>query len=303
MSTKFFNLYSIVVLYNPDYNKLFKLCQILSSNNINIVLIDNSDNNKIDFKKIIELPKIHVIELCYNFGIAKAQNIGINYSLNEKADAILFFDQDSQIDSTFLSKLISPLSNNKISICAPVLVDFDSEIQLPTISINKLGLLSQIHDLSKKSDFNIVISSGLVVKSEIFSRVGLMNEEYFIDYVDTDFCFRCFAQNIKIYIVPNAIMKHPVGEKMVKIFGLYFFIHNPQRVYYQTRNCLIFSTKNYVPIIFRLREIISLAMHQIFLLCFYYRNRKYYMKAFFLGLFHGFLGKKGKLSLDLNFKS
>jgi rhamnosyltransferase len=296
-------LFSVVVAYNPEYNKLLALCQVLSSSDITTVLIDNSDINKIEFTEISKLSKIHIINLFDNFGIAKAQNIGINYALTQNADAIIFFDQDSQIDSSFLSNLIAPLSNDNISICAPLFIDFDSEIQLPVISINKFGLISYSNNFQKELDNKIVISSGLIVKSEIFNLVGLMNEEYFIDYVDTDFCFRCFARNIKINVVPNAVMKHPVGDKMVKILGFYFFIHNPQRVYYQIRNCFLFSSKNYVPLLFRLREIISLAFHQFFLMCFYYKNRLYYLKAFYYGFLHGLIGKSGKSELDLNFKS
>lgn len=303
MECKDFILYSVVVAYNPEFNKLLNLCQVLSDSNITTVLIGNSDISKIEFTEISKLLKIHIINLFDNFGIAKAQNIGINYALTQNADAIIFFDQDSQVDSSFLTNLIAPLNNDKISICAPVFIDFDSEIQLPIISINKFGLISYSNNFEKSLDNKIVISSGLIVKSEIFNLVGLMNEEYFIDYVDTDFCFRCFANNIKINVVPNAVMKHPVGEKMVKILGFHFFIHNPQRVYYQIRNCFLFSSKNYVPLIFRVREIISLAFHYSFLLCFYYKNRIYYLKALFYGFYHGLMGKSGKSELDLNFKS
>lgn len=298
-----FKLFSVVVAYNPEYNKLLALCQVLSSCDITTVLIDNSDINKIEFTDIRKLSKIHIINLFDNFGIAKAQNIGINYALTQNADAIIFFDQDSQIDSSFLSNLIAPLSNDNISICAPLFIDFDSEIQLPVISINKFGLISYSNNFQKELDNKIVISSGLIVKSEIFNLVGLMNEEYFIDYVDTDFCFRCFACNIKINVVPNAVMKHPVGDKMIKILGFYFFIHNPQRVYYQIRNCFLFSSKNYVPLLFRLREIISLVFHQFFLMCFYYKNRLFYLKAIYYGFLHGLIGKSGKSELELNFKS
>ena len=296
-------LFSVIVAYNPEYNKLLDLCQVLSNSDITTVLIDNSDIDKIEFTEISKISKIHIINLFDNFGIAKAQNIGINYALTQNADAIIFFDQDSQIDSSFLSNLIAPLSNENISICAPVFIDFDSEIQLPVISINKFGLISYSNNVQKELDNKIVISSGLIAKSEIFNLVGLMNEEYFIDYVDTDFCFRCFARNIKINVVTNALMKHPVGDKMVKILGFYFFIHNPQRVYYQIRNCFIFSSKKYVPFLFILREIISLVFHQFFLMCFYYKNRLYYLKAIYYGFLHGLIGKSGKSELELNFKS
>ena len=194
-------LFSVVVAYNPEYNKLLDLCQVLSNSDITTVLIDNSDIDKIEFTEISKISKIHIINLFDNFGIAKAQNIGINYALTQNADAIIFFDQDSQIDSSFLSNLIAPLSNENISICAPVFIDFDSEIQLPVISINKFGLISYSNNFQKKLDNKIVISSGLIVKSEIFNLVGLMNEEYFIDYVDTEFCFRCFAHPMSYTIL------------------------------------------------------------------------------------------------------
>jgi len=300
MTSNKFNFFSIVVLYNPEYYKLFNLCQILSSFDINVVLVDNSDLIKTDFTIIKELTRIQVIELYDNFGIAKAQNIGINYALENNAEAILFFDQDSQIDSTILNDLVFCISNPGVKICAPVFSDADSGVLLPITTVNKSGFIYKFSDFYNNSGYPIVISSGLFVKVEVFKTVGFMNEDYFIDYVDTDFCFRCLAHNVKIVILGDALMKHSIGNALIKILGFHFSKHNPQRVYYQIRNCFIFCKKDYVPFLFKLREVVSITFHQFFLFLFFYDKRNHYLKAIFLGLIHGFSGRIGKFSLNLD---
>lgn len=290
---------SVIVLYKPDSHILFNLCEVLSSNMISVILMDNSISDKSELANLNQLTGIRIVELFDNLGIARAQNLGINLAIENNADAILFFDQDSHIDSSILNDLIFCISNPEVNVCAPVFIDVDTGIFLPIIKIDKFGLLSKVYDQNNDTDNSLVISSGLLVKLEVFKTVGFMNEDYFIDYVDTDFCFRCFSKNVKITVVEKAVMKHSIGKKMILIFGFHFSIHNPQRVYYQIRNCFIFCRKDYVPLFFKLREIISIGFHQFISLLFFYDKRKHYLKAIFLGLIHGFSGRIGKFSLNL----
>ena len=293
------NIFSIIVLYNPDAIKLFNLCLTLSNSKIPTILINNSDQQKLQSSKFKKFFDLQIIELYDNLGIARAQNMGIDLAIENNAEAILFFDQDSQIESSILNDLISCISNPEVKVCAPVFIDVDTGIFLPIIKIDKFGLLSKVYDQNNDTENSLVISSGLLVKLEVFKTVGFMNEDYFIDYVDTDFCFRCFSKNVKITVVEKAVMKHSIGKKMILIFGFHFSIHNPQRVYYQIRNCFIFCKKDYVPLFFKLREIISIGFHQFISLLFFYDKRKHYLKAIFLGLIHGFSGRIGKFSLNL----
>jgi rhamnosyltransferase len=190
-----------------------------------------------------------------------------------------------------------------VKISAPIFKDYKSQNLIPSIRVSSLGLLTKSNSYSIKFDRFLVISSGMAIKNEVFKVVGFMNEKYFIDYVDTDFCFRCFASNYNIYINCNAIMNHSVGDKMYNFAGLYFFIHKPLRLYYQTRNCIYFLKNKYIPLMYKVREIISFFFHQFVLLLFFYQNKPQYFKAIILGIFHAIKGLQGRINESRNMKS
>ena len=293
----YLDTYAIVVSFNPVMKDLFRLCQVLDNANINVLVIDNSELENVIFDEFSTLNNFTAIKLFSNHGIANAQNIGIRHALARNAKYIIFFDQDSIINANFLFHLLDPFKNDEVKISAPLFVDTKSNIFIPVYRVNHIGVLSRsnIENIDISNNF-VVISSGMAVKREVFDVVGLMKEEYFIDYVDTDFCFRCFSNKIKIYINKKAIMNHSVGDRLIPFMGFNFFVHKASRVYYQTRNLILFSRKNYVPLIYRLRELLSFFFHQIILLLFIYRNKQQYLKALAYGLSDGLKGISGKIS-------
>ena len=95
-------VYSIIVCFNPNVYRLFKLCSDLINQKSKIVLVDNSINSCLND---LVNENIELIQLGDNLGIAKAQNIGIQHVFKQNADIFVFFDQDSEIENNFLSNL------------------------------------------------------------------------------------------------------------------------------------------------------------------------------------------------------
>ncbi len=83
------------------------------------------------------------------------------------------------------------------------------------------------------------ITSGNLLKAEVFDKVGFFDDSLFIDLVDTDFCMRLNEKNIKMIKIRDAILYHSLGEsKSVKSGFLKFNTsnHSALRRYYMTRN-------------------------------------------------------------------
>lgn len=83
------------------------------------------------------------------------------------------------------------------------------------------------------------ITSGNLVRTEVFNKVGLYEEKLFIDYVDHEFCLRLKKNNFKIFLVKNAFLYHKLGEisqKKILIKSVTFTNHSYIRRYYITRN-------------------------------------------------------------------
>ena len=66
-----------------------------------------------------------------------------------------------------------------------------------------------------------------------------MNEQLFIDGVDTDWCERAVLKKLKLYKSNNVFLKHKIGNKYINFFGIKKSYHQLDlRVYYIIRNSI-----------------------------------------------------------------
>lgn len=116
------NIFSVIVTYNPKVNSLISLIDMLLEENVNVVVVDNTELSTL--AHYLDM-KAKVISYNANLGIAKAQNEGIAWARSHGADIIVFFDQDSRIEKNFISELTKPLVSTKPQVVAPVFFDID----------------------------------------------------------------------------------------------------------------------------------------------------------------------------------
>jgi rhamnosyltransferase len=287
------NLFSIIVTYNPNVENLISLSKTLISDNVKVIVVDNTETSYIGILEKID--GVLLIKNEDNLGIAKAQNIGIKKAIDCTADVIIFFDQDSKIEKGFIDNLTCILDKEKAIISSPIFFDEQKKFKFPSIRLNKLGMFNFFYPLKELEPYLVdaVISSGTAVTIEVFKRVGLMDETYFIDFVDTEWCLRCRNNNIPIYTMPNAVMLHTIGDKHINLFFLRLSIHTPIRTYYKVRNSFIFFNNRNVPFALGFSRIIVNLIHN-FISCIISKDKNIYFKHYFQAIVDGFMGVKGK---------
>ncbi|NBA24204.1 rhamnosyltransferase [Aeromonas caviae] len=281
-------IYAVIVTYNPEEEKLKSLISSLMSSGVYPVVVDNASS------LLCALP-CKVIQLDSNYGIAKAQNIGVDYilSVDTNASAVVFFDQDSSIsDDVFISKLYEPILNNRTKISAPVFIDQACGFTYPIVEIKKLGNRVKHYPSPDAAEFNVncVISSGTMVEVSALKKIGFMIEGLFIDYVDTEWCLRAYSMGFDILIVPSARMKHSIGDKTIKFGSFYIPKHSPTRRYYRIRNAFYLLRMSHVPKIMSCREIIFSIMHQTILISLSKSERRAYLNSLLRGVRDGLMG-------------
>jgi len=128
-------------------------------------------------------------------------------------------------DSSYFSLLIDNFKSFKsVGISCPWIVDK-----------NFPGKSTRI--TSYEVDF--CITAGSLISLEAYSNVGGFNENFFIDYVDFEYCLKLKRNFFKIIKNPKAQLLHTVGElKKWNIGPVSFYStnHSPLRLYYRTRN-------------------------------------------------------------------
>ena len=186
---------SVVVLYNPDANVY---------NNINsyirqvdrLYIVDNSElDNSFLITKIHCPEKTEYIWNKTNIGIAAALNIGAKLALEKKFDYLLTMDQDSEASPFLVSNLLECFSqDSQIAVVSPILQ-------------HRIG--RKIKDKKTKSCEEVLSTwtSGNLVDLSKFQKIGGYREDFFIDYVDHDFCLRLNKMGFKVYVCNKTFLK------------------------------------------------------------------------------------------------
>ncbi|WP_232582988.1 glycosyltransferase family 2 protein [Photobacterium phosphoreum] len=282
----------IIIAYNPDVNLVINNIKKISKLDIvnEIIVVDNS---LVDNKLIID--NVTYIPLFDNYGIAKAQNIGIQHSCNNSiTDAILLFDQDSVIESDMVEILYGDFNKYKkeyknIAAIGPLTIDsFSNKKEIPKFNqmVDSLNLL-----IVKE-----IIASGKLINKEIISDVGLMNEELFIDGVDHEWCWRATSKNYKIVLSLNALMVHTVGDSRIKIplIPLSLRVASPIRMYYQYRNFFLLIKEKHTPLFWKIRNSIGYILKGLIFTLFV-SDRKERFSFIKKGVIDGIKDKRGRI--------
>jgi rhamnosyltransferase len=283
---------TVIVCFEPDLQRLRRLCETLRADGSTVVFVDNSEPPRLDDRQRPQ--DCESIVIGFNSGIAHAQNVGLAAATRAGADVLVFFDQDSTIEPGFLPALVSSLRLGAPDIVSPLYRDDASKLELPSVRVNRYGITKAVHrgDSSIPYSVDIVISSGTAATKEVFEVAGPFDEGLFIDFVDTEWCLRCRSKEIPIRVVPAAVMHHRIGSKSIRVGFLTVFVHSPARCYYQLRNCFHLFRKRHVPFLFALRETASVFLSRALLLLFV-EDRSTYVKAYFRALRDGMRGVTG----------
>jgi|DewCreStandDraft_4_1066084.scaffolds.fasta_scaffold03763_13 rhamnosyltransferase len=224
---------SITVTFNP-HNKLINQIKSLKKQVESIIIVDNGTKNNSILNYLRKKYRIKIILNNENVGLAQALNIGIKFAIKKGYKWILTMDQDSIPDNDMVNKMTD--SYNKTVSFAKQNIAGIFPFHIEEKYYNK----KSIKKINKnKYIVNFGITSGSLLKTQVFKKIGFFKEEFFIDYIDYEFCMRAGVNGYKFLQVNSAILLHSLGDtKEITFFNkkISFSNHSPLRRYYITRN-------------------------------------------------------------------
>lgn len=244
-------VYIVILNWNgyEDTSELLESLYKVNYVNYKVVVVDN--NSSAGEAEKIEKGygyKSHIIRCKENLGFAGGTNVGIKYALEKQADYILLLNNDTTVHSDFLQILIDKFNTeNQAGIIAPQINYYDN----PKKIWSEGGKISRIRGSGfaysdkletevNRVDRSVTFVSGccMLIKSEVFLKIGLFDENYFLYTEDTDLCLRVIKTGYKIYLTPGSKIFHKVN---MSTKGSYSTLP----LYYTTRNRLYFAKKNF----------------------------------------------------------
>lgn len=244
---------AIIVTYNPDGSKVRASVQKLGKQVDQVVVVDNSDQPENIFA---DIQQVHYISMDGNKGIAAAQNKGIKYLQENNFDFVLFSDQDSESDETLIGELLRIylyLEEQGISLAAigPHPVRKDNGKSYYTVPRGKKIKENSIQVNNKNYtlvEMHSIMSSFSLCRVNSFSEIGEFESKLFIDAVDDEWCWRARSKfGKRSFFIKELLLRHMLGQET----NLPINQSSPFRLYYQYRNFLILSRRDYTPIFWK----------------------------------------------------
>lgn len=247
----------VVVTYCPDPGVMARQFHRLAEEGVNVVLVDNFSPMQEEIIAAAAGYGFEHIALEKNVGVAGAQNAGLEKVRAMKGEYAVLLDQDSIPDEGAFEALLDALLN--ASEGAPVAAigsSYTLQAGTPGSSFVRFAWFGFRKVYCAPGDpglhqVDFLISSGSLFPMSVLAEVGPMQEELFIDHVDTEWFLRAGSLGYRSYGSCGARMSHALGERVVRIWlGRWRTVpvHKSFRYYFTFRNSIWLYRQKYAPV-------------------------------------------------------
>lgn len=177
-----------------------------------------------------------VLDLGHNGGFAFGNNRLIEGPLSAPADArpryVLLLNPDTLVRPGAIRALLEFMqARPDAGLAGSRLIDPDGSVQVSAFRFQglfselddglRLGLVSRLlsrwkvtapQPLDRPTRCDWVAGASLIVRREVFERIGLMDEAYFLYFEEEDFIKRAADAGFSCWYVPDSIVVHLVGQ-------------------------------------------------------------------------------------------
>ncbi|RQR49231.1 glycosyltransferase family 2 protein [Burkholderia sp. Bp9126] len=244
----------VTVLYQSDdvLQDFFESLKVQVNVEMKLYVIDNSpkDSGSAAAQKMAREAGIpaDVIFNNQNAGVARGNNQGIDMALADGCEYVLLANNDVEFrDPNTIANLIKPIEAGtaRLATFPKILYHGTNRIWCAGGTISRMrATTSHIgdgdEDVGQFDDpgfSEYAPTCFMALHKNVFDRVGLMDENYFVYYDDTDFVWRMNRAGIHLWYVPSSLVCHKVSFSTGGN-------ESPFSLFYCTRNRLYFSRKN-----------------------------------------------------------
>lgn len=289
----------IIVTYNPDLAALKRLLMAVGPQVDQLVVVDNGSKTELAHWLAKQDFKTTFVGLGENYGIAKAQNVGIEHARATGSAYVLLLDQDSTPAEDMVAKLLAVAKARlaagvQVGCVGPRYEDSRQKNPPPFIQVRGLRLERQpCESCDSVVDVDYLIASGSLIPLATLDDVGGMLEELFIDYVDIEWGLRAQHKGYRSFGVCGARMQHDLGDNPIRFRGRSIPVHSPLRHYYHFRNAVWLYRQAWLRSNWKVVDGVRLVRKFVFYSLMTV-PRIQHAKMMTLGMFHGLVGRMGR---------
>ena len=237
----------VLINYNglEDTRGCLRSIEAISQPASRIVVIDNASTEDPTPMLRAEFPRCHVSRSSVNGGWAGGNNAGIRLALDLGADWVVLLNNDTIVAPKLVDRLLAAAqAHPDYGILGPVICHMDEPEVVMTdgCRFNPPGFPGFFERIEvapapdgppRVREVNIVNGCCMMVSAEVFRRVGLIDERFFLIHEESDLCLRAQRAGFRCGVLAEPLVWHK-GSSSFRRSG------NGLQRYYDARNlCLL----------------------------------------------------------------
>ena len=213
------------------------------------VVVDNTPGGH-RFDAVADAGPLRIIQDGVNKGLGRALNLGIEAARHAGFEVVALFDQDSSPSEAFLRDMLDRLARARAGNVAQTICVGPRHVDDAQPQPDSSALPSGAAALQPVT---CLATSGMMFPVTSLRADEMFTEEFFLDFVDFDWCWRLGRSGWKFYRALDVTMPHRLGLSQRRLFGLTYHVPAPYRHYFQFRDTLRLTLLPYVPLYSKLR--------------------------------------------------
>jgi GT2 family glycosyltransferase len=212
-----------------------------------VLVVDNGSTDDSIARISAARPELRLIETGANMGFAGGNNVAIRAAMDEGADYVWLLNNDTVVEPDALTALVDALeADPKAGAAGSKITYFDRPDVLwyaggdftPEGPVRHRGIDEPdtgAYDTLEETAF--ITGCSLLLRASVLEQVGLLRDEYFLYWEETDLDWRIRAAGHTLLYVPGSVVRHKVAASLGEGWG-------PAQTEYLARNMLHFYKLN-----------------------------------------------------------
>ena len=179
--------------------------------------------------KLTHIPHFVFLQNIENAGYAGGNNAGIQFALSTNAyDFIWILNNDTEVEPDALTHLLDAMQcRPEAGIAGSTVVYFDAPDRIqcaggcrynPWITVFTPVFADQPLEEGLQSNctpkMHYIYGAAMFVRTSVFEKCGLLNEDFFLFYEEIDFCKRAIDNGFQLMWSRQSIIRHKCGQSI-----------------------------------------------------------------------------------------
>jgi len=230
-----------------------------SCQSFEVIVVDNgSSDDSVRFLHA-NFPEVNVVELYENRGFAGGNNAGLDHC---RGKYIALLNNDAELHSDWLCHMLEAIEtgeevgfcSSRIFVKGGTTIDSVGDRFTTAFTGTKVGEGQDGGLYDSQLELHGICAASALYKKKMIEDVGFFDDDFFLNYEDTDLNIRAWLRGWKCLYVPDAKVYHAVNSTIGRM--------SSTSVYFFSRNTFLSLVKNF-PLRLILRQIPQRLFYEI----------------------------------------